>query len=641
MSDMLANENKIREEKKQAIDQASRDYAKELANYPTGQSESARAMALKFGDDASKYMLMQDKLLKSGQMKLGDYTVTRQNLLDDTDTAFNMLKDFQTRYGIKMDRYKKGDSQKWELEAMERIEGFGKFADSGMYIDPTTGKVTIAMKEKDPETGLMVMGKNPSQRASVPSVRGMLEGQWDKYNPNETLDMIKNSMGENVQTIRRIGKKNQQGEIMTVTDVLASTRKEVDINADIAAKEAQIKTLEGKTDKKSIAAKSQLQREIADAKSELDASKAIFNFKEFETKAIDMELENPWNRLSLMTDSMGKAPNGEMYHFVYTKEEADKDESAIYMEPSLDAGNSYQPKFTEKQKEASTEFMRNQLRGRYDYKEQRQTVSDYNIPPRVIQEWEAKSAEQKKLSGDMLTQWMKIYTAKTAADKDAAAENLLGSLRNMDLGVIDVDPTSTGVTIKYSDGRVLPIEYAQGGAGGAQYKSGEQWAAAGNILHGVADNNLYNKFKGSTFSNLSDTNEWNNVGAAYTMPTQTAPQGDSMGAYQKFVNFKMGSVDELFTKTEEEAVPNLIGIFKDSGFVFEQTGKGTNDVLVIAPDGETKKTFGLNEDDVAARSEQVAAFKEFLLNNATPQSANRWNASSGGGVGANYNPKPE
>ena len=123
MTDMLSNEAKVREDKKAALDQATRDELKVLADQPTGQSESARAMAIKYGDNASQYLRMQDQLLKSGQLKLSDYMVTRQNIVDDTDNLFGMLKDYQAAYGEKMDRYKKGESQEWELAAREMVEG--------------------------------------------------------------------------------------------------------------------------------------------------------------------------------------------------------------------------------------------------------------------------------------------------------------------------------------------------------------------------------------------------------------------------------------------------------------------------------------------------------------------------------------
>lgn len=637
MSDILLNEAKFREEKKQELDKLSREQAQVLAEYPTGQSESARAMALKYSDDASKFMLMQDKLLKSGQLKLSDYTVTRQNLVDDTETAFNMLKDFQTRYGVKMDRYKQGLSQKWELEAMERIEGFGNFSESGMYIDPTSGKVLMTKTEIDPKTKLKVMVKDPAQMASIPSVRGMLEGQWDKYNPNETLDLLKKSTGEYIYTIREIGKKGKLGEIKSIDDVLARTRKKAEIEAQIKIKQAQSDLLKGETDKKKIAKKTQLDGEITSLQSELEMAAALGEFETAETAAIEAPLQNPWTRLSLMTDNMGVAPNKKEYRFVYKEADAidpatnKRDESAILMEPSLDGGNQFQPKFTEQQMKDSTEWMRGQLRRRYDFKETVQTVQDYSqkeYAPQYVYE----AGQKNKLEGDMVSQWMNIYTAKTAADKDAAAEALLGTVRSLDSGVIDIDPTQNGVIIKYSDGRqAKTIEYGQGGT----YKSGDQWAAAGSILHGVSNQDVFNKFKGQTFADLkgaSDTetkNNWNQVGAGYIMPTGTTPTSpqNAVGAFQRFVDEKTGSVEELFGRAEGDAVPNLASIFSNTGFTFEETGAGTDKVIVTAPDGTTKKTFELDITDVQERKPQVEALKAFMKQNATPESSSSWSGS--------------
>jgi hypothetical protein len=599
MSDMLLNEARVREEKKAAIDQASRDYAAELANYPTGQSESARAMALKFSDDASKFMLMQDKLLKSGQLKLGDYTVTRQNILDDTETAFSLLNDFQNRYGIKMDRYKQGISQKWELEAMERIEGFGKFADSGMYIDPTTGKITMSLKEYDYNTGGMVMSKDPAKRASIPSVRGMLEGQWDKYNPNASLDAINNSIGENIRTIREIGKKGKLGEIKTVSDVLADTRKEADIQADLKAKQSQITALEGKTDKKSVAAKKKLETQVTEIQGELEASKAVFSFFDFETNAINMELENPWNRLSLMTDNMGKDPDGNPYRFVYSESEAmkngERDESAILMEASLDGGNSYQPKFTDKQLAQTTEFMRNQLRARYDYKEQRQTVQDYS-PKEWTPEYYLNRGDNKKLSADLLTQWQKLYSATTAQDKRAAANSLLGNDAAIKAGLLDIDMSDgKNVVLRYKNGvnRTIPL-YTTDANGTAQLVSPSQWAAQGTELHGVRDSKEYDKYSTQTFNNV-DKKEWAQVKAQRTAPTPV-PTADGTGGgpqieYKKQLNSVVASIpSNLFDEEQDDVAAKLNQIF--TGYGIRATPSGTaSDYVTIEIDGVGSKEF--------------------------------------------------
>ena len=407
MTDMLSNEAKVREDKKAALDQATRDELKVLADQPTGQSESARAMAIKYGDNASQYLRMQDQLLKSGQLKLSDYMVTRQNIVDDTDNLFGMLKDYQAAYGEKMDRYKKGESQEWELAAMEMVEGFGNFSESGAFIDPATGRVSMAMMEKKMVDGKEVytMAEKPGKTASIATVKGMLQGKWDKFNTNGALDAINESIGENIETIRKFGKANQAGEIMSVNDVLASTRSEAAIEAEIKIKQAQSDLLKGNTDKKSIDAKAKLDNEITASQAELNLSKAIFSFKDFETNAINQNFTNEWNRLSVLTNSMGLAPDKKPYKFVYSAEEQAADPvHNIYMKPSNDNNGSLKPSFTKQQEEASVEFMRNQLRGRYDYKESRQTVNEYQPSPQQ-QQWQvdnAKNAQMHQEIGRML-----------------------------------------------------------------------------------------------------------------------------------------------------------------------------------------------------------------------------------------------
>jgi len=646
MSDILLNEAKFREEKKQELDKLSREQSQALAQYPTGQSESARAMALKYSDDASKFMLMQDKLLKSGQMKLSDYTVSRQNLIDDTDTAFNMLKDFQSRYGIKMDRYKKGESQAWELEAMERIEGFGNFSESGMYIDPTSGKVMMSKKEIDPTTGLSVMSKDPAKMASIPSVRGMLEGQWDKYNPNDTLDKIKASTGEYMYTIREIGKKGKLGEIKTINDVLATTKEKASIEAEIKIKQAQSDLLKGEKDKKKIAQKTKLDEEITSLQARLEIATTVSEFEKYETDAINIPLVNDWNRLSLMTDSMVEAPNKQPYRFVYSEKDAMKDgkrdESAILMVPSLDGGNQFKPQFTDQQKADSTEWMRTQLRGRYDYKEQVQTVQDYSAKEYAPQ-YVYDAGQKTKLESNMVEQWMNIYSAKTAAEKDAAAESLLGTVRSLDSGVIDIDPTENGVIIKYSDGRqAKTIEYGVGAPGSATYKTGDQWAAAGTILHGVQNQAVYDRFKGQTFTNLDQTG-WSQVGAGYIMPAATSATGGATENKYAVLQGKLSGIQPgAFEATDNELAGYLNQELGPLGFTVESNNGGTwgNQYVTITPPTGPSFTVDANEnggDD--ARNTLVNKINQLITQENANQVLKGGGAVPAGsqGTGAKYN----
>lgn len=416
MSDMLKNESKRREDLKSALDQATRDELKVLADLPTGQSESGRVMAIKYGDNASQFLRMQDQLLKSGQLKLADYMVGRQNIIDDTENLFTMLRDYQSVYGEKMDRYKTDGSQRFELEAMDIVEGFGNFSKSGAYIDPATGRVSMAMMDEQIIDGKKVytMSKKPGKVASINTVKGLLEAKYDKFNPNPELDAISNSIGSNIQTIRSLGRRNVAGEVMSVTDVLSSVRQESAIRQEIKEKGALLASLAGSTDKKDIATREKLVKEINEAEAEISVSKAIFDFEKFETNRIEMMFANEWNRLSVLTDSMPGAPDGNPYKFVYSKEEQEADpEHNIYMKPSDDNNGTLMPDFTEEQEQASLEFMRNQLRSRYDYEEKRQMVNEYE-PPVPRSEASRAAAAEKKLLEDGYYYWNLIRTGTDA-----------------------------------------------------------------------------------------------------------------------------------------------------------------------------------------------------------------------------------
>ena len=67
--DMLNAEVKTREDKKAAIDQATADYQTILNNVPQGENTQLNEFALNAADKLQKQMLMQETLLKSGQLK--------------------------------------------------------------------------------------------------------------------------------------------------------------------------------------------------------------------------------------------------------------------------------------------------------------------------------------------------------------------------------------------------------------------------------------------------------------------------------------------------------------------------------------------------------------------------------------------
>ena len=180
-SNMLNEEARVREEKKAAIDDATREYQKIVANVPVGENGELNKAALAFADDLQQQMLMQETLLKSGQLKPSQYTLMRQNLVDGTDIGFSLYEEYQKEFSKKMalnsDDIPYGERlSKVTLEMMENVEGFSNFTGARLVIDSATGNVAAAKMIKDPNNpdGPLIPDSNPANLMSVSNLRNRI-----------------------------------------------------------------------------------------------------------------------------------------------------------------------------------------------------------------------------------------------------------------------------------------------------------------------------------------------------------------------------------------------------------------------------------------------------------------------------------
>jgi molybdopterin converting factor small subunit len=407
MSDMLKEETRIREEKKAAIDAASREFGQTLANPPQGEHKGANQWALEYADNASKFMLMQDRLLKSGQMKLKDYTVARQNILDGTDQAFNLTKEYQANFAEKMERYKTDKSQDLEQWLMAQAEGYSDFNKSQLYINPTDGTLSVAMKEKKIVDGkeVFVMNQNPNQFASVSTLRNQIAGKYDKFNTNSATDAFVNSLGEEVTSVIKQGASlTSGGLILNVEDI----RKRTDLSED--------------------------------------GKQILYKFADSENQFIKSTLVNPFDRLSVLTNSKKFAPNGQQYGFTYDEAEAKGNPAKILLRRDPSSGQPT-PQFTNEQMKVSEDFLRTELRAKYSRKEELKPT-----PQAQLQERRAPTGgeiEERNRIADAKNFAENMATALTGKDP-VAIKNAISYLANK--SGKKVDRTATGLIIKNSDG---------------------------------------------------------------------------------------------------------------------------------------------------------------------------------------------
>jgi len=221
LSDTLAEANKIREDKKTAIDEATREFSKTLADAPQGEDGLANQRTLDFANDMTELMLIQERLLKSGQLKFKDYAIVRQNSVDSTAQLFGLSQEYQEEYKKKMERMKQGISSKKEQLEMEQVEGYSNLSNMKPYVDPTTGNVSMAKITKKEIDGKVVevMDEDPNNYIGVNNARNRIKSYWDKFDVTKALSDVESVLGSNTEALRNAGGSFKAGEIVSTEDV--------------------------------------------------------------------------------------------------------------------------------------------------------------------------------------------------------------------------------------------------------------------------------------------------------------------------------------------------------------------------------------------------------------------------------------
>ena len=204
LSAKLLAEEKRREDLKIKLDEESRDYMREFNDTPQGQHDGANERMSRFASDASAYMLDLDKKLKAGQLPLKQYNAMRANLKQGTTDMFEVSKKFNADYAASLERANSGNASAEEVYQNAQIQAFGDPANSGVYIDPLTGQMSVG-KMVDDGDGNMIMSSNPSDRKSIFSLKNTVERKIDNFNVNEFSEGIKGAYDVKYQKVIESG----------------------------------------------------------------------------------------------------------------------------------------------------------------------------------------------------------------------------------------------------------------------------------------------------------------------------------------------------------------------------------------------------------------------------------------------------
>jgi len=344
LTDMLQEQVKIREDKRTAIDKATRENLKRVSEAPTGDHTSLNTWTLEYANNAREAILLQDRLLKSGALKLKDYTVMRQNLNDGTDELFSVIKNYQNAFKEKRDRMISNDpankSQAFEMDLMAYSEMFGDFSKSKAIIDPNNFMVNVGIMEPDPENqGVMKVGKQIAPSGFLKKIQNT---KVDYFDSNAAADAASKSFGgfteSTIQDLSRL-----QGKVVTIEDVRRRPGYEEAINEEL---------------------------------------NSFFS--------------NPFNMTSILTNDLVKDKNGNSYVSNISGKKGNVIEY-VY-DPQT---NYYKPNLTAEQEQAARDYMRRKIEQRLDIKLKE---DPFNKPqPQVVKSEDSTSGPSIDVQDTFLT----------------------------------------------------------------------------------------------------------------------------------------------------------------------------------------------------------------------------------------------
>ena len=580
LSDMLTEQARLREEKKAALDEAYQIDVKGLVNAPQGTWQDGNATVNNFAHDMMAQQLIDYRLLKNGIMSERDYTLRRENYKTGTNTVFELQKILQEKKAATIDLYQKGEIQALNIANMAEVEAYTDFANAKIDIDPYNPNINMSIYETKMINGEQVRVLKKTSPVNV--LKGQLLQNIPAFKLDENVTKAVDSLGVDSDFIYKAATTMGAGSITKL------------IGYGAIAGEYE------KKDKNGNPLYPQFEAPVK-------------KFNDAIEQTINGYFSNPYHISSVLTENTG---NYSAESYTWSKEEAAKDKGKLLLKmdpltglPTLDESA---PNYKEQEQEAR-DYVKKIILGKLDSK--REIVPIQKEQVQYAPESVTRGAAAARDARDVAGYWNQLYTGKTAAEKKAAADILLGTPIAQQQGLLGIDMSQNGkITLKYADPvKNRTIDYLDANQNPIPLK---EFSGLGVELHGIVD-------RDQAFRAGGGGEGFGNVPAEDLMNVKSTRQGPA--AAPVIVNVP----DSIFTIKSEQSSQNLKSLLPSGFKVEENTGffGASNDVVVTAPTGET---FTYNANLSPA---EIPAAKEGLQNFIKANST----AGSEGGVGAKYN----
>lgn len=611
VSDFLLEERRVRQEKKDAIDSATRESIKIIENIPRGENDELN----KFASESSESLIEQTRidyqLLTNGDLSLREWTAGRQNLKDGTESVFNLLDNYNREYERKMAMNdpnlpiseQGSEVQNW---LMGNVEGFANFSKSKMVINPITKIVSMAMLIPNPDdpNGPMIPDPNPNNLVTAQQLENRIKGTVTKFDVDKAADEWQKTLGVNQKVITELGTTYTKAIFQKIKDATAKKGGLADMS------------------------KEEFEKTATELGMKIEDLKKYTLFESAQNKFIQSKLNvGTMAAMSTLIDYVGLNPvTNNPFTPTFDTDEVDPksknyNPDAILMKS---VSGKVEAALSEEQMALATLAMRDAIDIKIDYEEDATAVQ-------VKTEPRAKSAaEIAKGAGDdekkaLVSNWSEIYYKK-GKEREAALSSLPSSDRGLSIGLEEVkfierqDTDDKGNPIMLN-GRPKMTTYVE-----FYYKDPQKNRTGDNSLY-VGDNPTTAAWDriGSEIHGVVDATEIRKQGGGY--PEGSTWSGSISGSSAgrdgaTVVNYTnevkavknpiMESViaDQTYT-TEKKMIPKLQEVYKGLGYTFKSGSSGVNPynwVKVIPPGG----TDATAQNFEIGKSDQRKAMLEFI-----------------------------
>lgn len=524
MVNSLKEVQTIRDSKRKAINDATTELSTTLSEAPQGEHKGLNEFAMTYANNAQEMRLMQDKLLKSGQLKLKDYNIGRANLTQGTSKLFNLSKKYQAQYKVKMDRLEGGLSATQEQWQMSELEGFANFSNHEAYINPTNGQVNMGKLIDKEVAGKTVrtMDRTPGSFTTIDQLNFAVSDQVNKYN----LD---------------------------------------NFNAEVSNFAKTYLTTNG-------------------AYSSLDDVRQMPEFESMKKNIIKSQLVDPRAVGSILTNFVGIASNGKS--FTFTRDPNKKDANTILLvdDPNQPGSGRLSPDFSgsvgKKQMESAEKFLDTQLEKQLPRKETTKAVPDLTSSEifkeqqgSVVDLWNSLYSTKDSAKRNSIVS--SIISSPYNKESKNMLKDIIFVSRN--IGTEDEPVMGDFMEVRYEN----PAGNRTGNKAIPITDSYVDWAAAGVELHGVQDKAKREKGLStkSIFGGGKDKSfEGTSAGRGEEIESNVTN-------VRKKVRQFFGKSKKAFVNQDEDVImTKLQASLSSLGFKFETSyGFGSDRIKVISP----------------------------------------------------------